>query len=220
MTSPAQQRVLDVIREMIAAGRAPSMAEIGAAAGISRVRASQLVARLVASGLIARAPGRHRAIMLVDRTDLAQADAQSLLDEVARRELLPGVTRHGQQVLPAFVRAYRVARRIAPYHVVMFHGATKAGPTIAPATGAEAPIVGTSGGTGAERGHVMDIVRGGVGAVQLGAAVAAGDPLTADAHACAVLAHASGERVFGFADAAGQTGEVIEYIAAPALLDG
>ena len=68
--SPQRAAVLAFLRRELAAGRAPSLAEIAAAFGFaSRNAAQKHVQALVAEGLLEQAPGRSRGLRLPGRGD-------------------------------------------------------------------------------------------------------------------------------------------------------
>jgi len=93
--------------------------------------------------------------------------------------------------------------------------------TVAAATGPEDPLIGALGNLPVAEGGMADIVLVGISEVRLGGTVSFGDPLTADAEAKAVKAEPEEDtvkRIIGYAQADGEDGDVIPYLAAPGVL--
>lgn len=87
------------------------------------------------------------------------------------------------------------------------------------ATAATAALIGTSDELGKQTNDVVDVAMSDIPEVESGAAIAVGDPLTADAEGRAVKATATGQRIIGFAFAAASgEGEIIDYIYAPGFM--
>lgn len=116
------------------------------------------------------------------------------------------------------VLSYQVATAIPPHRIAAF--ADAAGTSIRPANATDRALVGTVGKTGASAGSIGDVERGGISRVELGGAVAAGDPLTSDANARAVKATTSGQRTIGRAEEPGVAGDWIDYMIAPRVFAG
>lgn len=125
-------------------------------------------------------------------------------------------------MIPTFIRSYEANSELEGYRIAMFSDAT-ASQMVAHATGSDVPLVGAVDRMGADTGGMADIHRGGVVSVQLGADVAAGDPLTADADGFAIkAAPAAGTNanIIGFADAPGVAGDIIDALFAPGVIQG
>lgn len=87
------------------------------------------------------------------------------------------------------------------------------------ATGPADKLIGTSDELGKQSNGRVDIAMSDIPEVEAGAAIAVGDPLTADAEGRAVRATATGQHIIGFAFAAASgAGEIIDYIYAPGLM--
>ena len=87
------------------------------------------------------------------------------------------------------------------------------------ATGPTDKLIGTSDELGKQSNGRVDIAMSDIPEVESGAAIAAGDPLTADAEGRAVKATANGQHIIGFAFAAASgAGEIIDYIYSPGLM--
>jgi len=104
---------------------------------------------------------------------------------------------------------------IAPYRIITM-GADR---LAAQATAATHVLIGTSDELGKQTNGVVDVAMSDIPEVESGAAIAVGDPLTADAAGRAVKATANGQHIIGFAFAAASgEGEIIDYIYAPGLM--
>lgn len=104
---------------------------------------------------------------------------------------------------------------IAPYRIIAL-GADR---LAAQATAAAEALIGTSDELGKQSNDMIDVAMSDIPEVESGAAIAVGDPLTADAEGRAVTATAAGQRIIGFAFAAASgEGEIIDYIYAPGLM--
>jgi hypothetical protein len=120
-------------------------------------------------------------------------------------------------MIPTFIRAYQVAVAIDGFLIA----AHTSGGGVELATAADDPLIGVTDRQGADAGGMVDIHRGGLVSVRLGATVAAGDPLTANAAGEAIpCVAAAGEtrRYIGFADTAGVADDIIDVFMAPGLL--
>jgi len=122
---------------------------------------------------------------------------------------------------PTFYKSFTSGGLVPPYRLVA-HGA--AADEVALATGPTAAIFGVSQQLGAEAaGRRVDICLGGLPEAELGGAVRAGDPLTADGDGKAVVADpAKGQRarVVGFALSSGAAGDIAAFQFAPGLIGG
>jgi len=118
---------------------------------------------------------------------------------------------------PLLTKSYEAAEDIVGYRIIAFAD-PDAGTTVGLAGAATDPLVGTSGKYGAEAGEMVDVDKVGLGAVQLGGAVDAGDPLTSDASGKAIAATEAGQRIIGFAEAPGVANDIIDYAIAPGVL--
>ena len=104
---------------------------------------------------------------------------------------------------------------IAPYRIIAL-GADR---LAAQASAAAEALIGTSDELGKQSSGMIDVAMSDIPEVESGAAIAVGDPLTADAEGRAVPATAAGQRIIGFAFAAASgEGEIIDYIYAPGLM--
>lgn len=105
---------------------------------------------------------------------------------------------------------------LLPYRIVA-HAPTAF--MVMQATGPADKLIGTSDELGKQPNGRVDIAMSDIPEVESGAAIAVGDPLTADAVGRAVTATAAGQRIIGFAfSAASGEGEIIDYIYAPGLM--
>lgn len=110
---------------------------------------------------------------------------------------------------------FQTSGDIAPYRIVT----VDAGRQATQATAATLALIGTSDELGRQSNNTVDVAMSDIPEVESGAAIAVGDPLTADAQGRAVKATATGQRVIGFALAAASgAGEIIDYIYAPGLM--
>ncbi len=95
--------------------------------------------------------------------------------------------------------------------------------TCALATASSDALVGTNDSLAKEAGELVEFPTAGVGEVLLGAAVARGQPLTADATSRAIAAApaaGTNARIIGFAMASGVLGDVIDYQISPGYMQG
>lgn len=120
-------------------------------------------------------------------------------------------------MIPTFIRSYELSAAVAPYRIVKFSDPAN-GSKVATAAAATDPLIGTSDKMGGAIGDMADVVRSGLGGVQLGAAVAAGKPLTSDADGKAIEATVAGQRIIGFSDQPGVADDIIDYFCAPGVL--
>lgn len=125
-------------------------------------------------------------------------------------------------MIPTFIRAYEAAAEIAGHRIVRFDSPATAN-TVATAINGTAPLVGVSDRVGAVAGGMCDVHRAGLVAVQLGGAVAAGDPLTSTPAGTAIKAvPGSGAtlNIIGFADQPGSNGDIIDAFLSPGVIRG
>ena len=110
---------------------------------------------------------------------------------------------------------FQVSGDIGPHRIIAL-GADR----LAALASADAHVlIGTSDELGKQPNGTVDVAMSDIPEVESGAAIAVGDPLTADAEGRAVKATANGQRLIGFAFAAASgAGEIIEYIYAPGLM--
>ena len=112
-------------------------------------------------------------------------------------------------------KTFQVSGVIAPYRIVTVDADMRA----TQATAATHALIGTSDELGKQSNGVVDVAMSDIPEVESGAAIAVGDPLTADAEGRAVKATATGQRIIGFAFAAASgEGEIIDYIYAPGFM--
>ena len=112
-------------------------------------------------------------------------------------------------------KTFQVSGVIAPYRIVTVDADMRA----TQATAATHALIGTSDELGKQSNGVVDVAMSDIPEVESGAAIAVGDPLTADAVGRAVKATATGQRIIGFAFAAASgEGEIIDYIYAPGFM--
>lgn len=83
--TPNQQKVLDVVRDLVDAGIDPTFEQVARSCGVTRPAATAAVDRLVDAGFLRRIPRRHRSIALADRPDLRAVSSEQMLAELARR---------------------------------------------------------------------------------------------------------------------------------------
>lgn len=119
-------------------------------------------------------------------------------------------------MIPTFTRAYEASGEATGFLIAALTADGKA----VLATGPTNALIGVFDRQGADAGGMADVHRAGLVSVQLGATVAAGAPLTADATGRAVLCTAgAGRRYIGFADSAGVVGDIIDVFLAPGILN-
>ncbi|NTT88497.1 capsid cement protein [Tabrizicola fusiformis] len=124
-------------------------------------------------------------------------------------------------MIPAFIKAYEASAIIAPRRIVVFSD-TAASDKVAMAAAATTPAIGVSGPMGAALGEQCDTVLIGIASLELGGTVTAGAPIMADANGkgiAAAAASATTRRVIGFAMAPGVSGDFIDVMVQPHLLD-
>lgn len=123
-------------------------------------------------------------------------------------------------MIPTFIRSYEASADIEGYRIVAFSDVA-ASKKVAKAATAIGPSIGVSSKLGASAGGMVDVIRDGLGQVQLAGPVNAGDPLASDANGKAIKAvPAAGQqvRVIGYAEEPGIAGDVIDAFIAPSIL--
>ena len=124
-------------------------------------------------------------------------------------------------MIPMFIKSYQAAAAITAYRIVCFADGAN-GTTVEMANANTDAAIGTADEMGADLGGQCDIHLAGLALVELGATVAAGQPLMSDALGRAipaVAAASSTRRVIRFAHAPGVVGDIIVVWLAPSLLD-
>ncbi|MBN8486379.1 MAG: DUF2190 domain-containing protein [Burkholderiales bacterium] len=94
---------------------------------------------------------------------------------------------------------------------------------VVPATAATDLLVGTSDETATALGGDVDVAVGDIAYVKLGGTVARGQPITANASSLGVVAApatGTNNRIIGFAEVSGVSGDVITYRVAPGVIQG
>lgn len=110
---------------------------------------------------------------------------------------------------------FQAGAELAPYRIVTVDADMLA----TQATAATHALIGTSDGLGKQPNGTVDVAMSDIPEVESGAAIAVGDPLTADDEGRAVKATANGQHIIGLAFAAASgAGEIIDYIYAPGLM--
>lgn len=113
-----------------------------------------------------------------------------------------------------FLKACYASAALTPFTIVQ-HGATDG--VAAPATAATQTLFGVVDSVGAAAANdPVDIVRGGIAEVLYGGTVTRGDPLTSNASGRAIKA-ATGNRIIGFAEVSGVTGDRGSVFIAPGV---
>jgi len=120
-------------------------------------------------------------------------------------------------VIPTLIRSFELSAAVLAYRIVAFSDAANSA-VVATADAATDPLLGTTGKLGGDTGDMGDVTLSGLGDVQLGGAVSAGDPLTSDAEGKAIEATVAGQRIIGFAAAPGVEDDIIPYLCAPGVL--
>ena len=123
--------------------------------------------------------------------------------------------------IPTFKHARRAAAPILAHRIVAFADPVNSS-EITTAAAPTDPLCGTTGkfdGASAA-GAMVDRTLAGLGDVQLGGVVKAGDALTSDATGKAVATTTAGHRIIGFAEEPGVADDIIDYHAAPGVFVG
>ncbi|WP_153769234.1 capsid cement protein [Labrenzia sp. CE80] len=122
-------------------------------------------------------------------------------------------------MIPTFIRSHETTAEVEPFRIVAFSDVASSRMAATAAADTD-PVIGVSDKMGAPLGGMVDVIRAGLGAVQLGAAVSAGDPLTSDASGKAIVCvAAAGEtrRIIGFAEEPGVADDIIDAWIQPGL---
>lgn len=113
-----------------------------------------------------------------------------------------------------FIKACYAAAAIGAFRIVK-HGAADGFAALATA-GTDAAFGVTDSLGAAAANDPVDVIRGGIAEVVYGGTVTRGDPLTADAAGAAVKA-ATGNRIIGFAEVSGVSGDRGSVFIAPGV---
>lgn len=122
-------------------------------------------------------------------------------------------------MIQGLFRSYEAIALIAAYRIAAFGDAANSS-KIVTASSATQPLAGTTGQVGGGAGAMVDLAKTAIPQVQLGATVAAGDPLTSNATGKAIKATVAGQRIIGFAEQPGIADDIIDYFSAPGVLGG
>ena len=106
----------------------------------------------------------------------------------------------------------RIAEGAILAHSIVKPGAAAMGVVVA--TAATDKLLGTSDELAHVTGEAVDVNVSPIGKVVLGGTVAVGDALTSNASGAAIATTTAGNRVIGFAEIPGVSGDVITYIRA------
>mgnify|MGYP000122456487 CR=1 FL=1 len=115
---------------------------------------------------------------------------------------------------PKLHKSYVAEAVIAVYTIVKF-GATDG--SVVTAAAATDKLIGTAGNVAPTTGERVDVARSGIDQVVLGGTVARGDALTSNASGAAIATTTAGNRIIGFAEVSGVSGDVIDYVIAPGV---
>jgi len=122
-------------------------------------------------------------------------------------------------MIPSFIRSHEVTADVTPYRILAFSDAGSSSKAAMAAANTD-PLIGISDKMGAPLGGMADVIRAGLGGVELGGTVTAGAPLTADSEGRAIVCTAAaGEtrRIVGFAEEPGVIGDIIDAWILPGL---
>jgi len=118
------------------------------------------------------------------------------------------------------VKAYEVETTVTKYRIVK-HGTADA--QVVPAAAVSDSLLGVVAELDGAVGEHVDVVLSGIADVEYGGAVTRGDPLTSDASGLAVTAApAAGvnNRIIGFANVSGVSGDVGSVLITPGQIQG
>lgn len=121
-------------------------------------------------------------------------------------------------MIPVLIKGLEAAAPIAGNRIVAFNGV---GAKVATATAATDKLAGVSDRMGAQTGGLVDTIQVGLGDVQLGGTVAAGDLATSDAQGRAVKAMpvaGSQVRTIGEFQDAGVSGDIVPILVVPGVI--
>ncbi|HAT1683662.1 TPA: DUF2190 family protein [Klebsiella oxytoca] len=116
--------------------------------------------------------------------------------------------------IPGLITAHNAQSKILARHLIIRGDDTHS--VVMPADGKHI-LIGVSTALDSDPDETVDVIRSGFPLVTYGATVKAGDPLTADEHACAVPAVA-GDWYLGFAEEDGEAGDTGSLWVAPGRL--
>lgn len=122
--------------------------------------------------------------------------------------------------IPTFIRSYICSADVLPRRIVKFSSPSTTS-QIAQAAAATDGLWGVSDALGGDSGGTGDVILSGLGEVQLGGTVNAGDPLTSDADGKAIAAvGAAGatKRIVGYAEQPGVAGDIIRLMVGRGVL--
>ena len=122
-------------------------------------------------------------------------------------------------MIPSFIRSHEATADVEPFRIVAFSDVGSSRKASMASSNTD-PLIGVSDKMGASSGGMADVIRAGLGGVELGGTVTAGDPLTADANGKAIVCTAAaGEtrRIIGFAEEPGVDGDIIDAWIMPGL---
>lgn len=125
-------------------------------------------------------------------------------------------------MIPNFTRAYEASAAVIGFRIATFTTPASA-TTISHAAGGTVPLLGAIDRQGAPAGGMADVHRGGLGSVQLGGTVAAGDPITSDASGFGIKAvpgAGANLNIIGFADQPGVSGDIVDVFLSPGVVRG
>lgn len=119
----------------------------------------------------------------------------------------------------SLIKSYRASAETAGRRIVAFTGT---GSEVGTATTATAPSFGVSMPLGADAGGMLDVTLSGLAELQLGGAVDAGDPLTADADGKGIVAAPVAGSVIRYAVFAlgeGVEDDIIPVLVVPGIIN-
>lgn len=122
-------------------------------------------------------------------------------------------------MIPSFIRSHEATADVEPFRIVAFSDVASSRKAAMASSNTD-PLIGVSDKMGAPSGGMADVIRAGLGGVELGGTVTAGAPLTADANGKAIVCvAAAGEtrRIIGFAEEPGVDGDIIDAWIMPGL---
>ena len=121
---------------------------------------------------------------------------------------------------PMLIKNYTAEAAIAAYRIVK-PGAADGG--VLQAAAATESLMGVTGSVAPASGERVDVIKSGIAQIELGGTVTRGGFLTADANGKAVAAAPSAgvnNRIIGFAEVSGVSGDIIDVLLAPGVVQG
>lgn len=121
---------------------------------------------------------------------------------------------------PTLIKNYIAGGTINPYRIVKWHSAD--GQVVQGAAVGDA-LMGVTGRFGAASGERLDVVRAGIAEVEYGGSVTRGQPLTSNGDGKAVAAAPSAgvnNRIIGFAEVSGVSGDIGSVQVLPGMIQG